>query len=240
MEVFESQVILLPIVATIGLLLAPGFIDKSERRQVVVMFCFLVASWLSIYPRADLVHIVFATPGFLIAAIYSWHVVRVRMAAALARVLSITLWLVVLAGISLKLILSYRDVTSTTYVWADLPYLRYKLLRASEQVSIRNQAQWLADHTAGESLFILSPDASLYYLISGRKNPTPFDFPLKSAFGTSGVKEVMMALEQRRIRAVCMQKIAWPLAPVELESYVESTLRMDGRAGSCNLYRVRE
>jgi hypothetical protein len=98
----------------------------------------------------------------------------------------------------------------------------------------------LADHTAGESLLILSPDASLYYLISGWKNPTPFDFPLESAFGTSGVKEVITALEQQRIRAVCMQKIAWPLAPVELERYVESTLRRDGKAGSCYLYRVRE
>ena len=240
LEVFESQVVLLPMIATIGLLLTLGFIGKSERRQVVVMICFLVASWLSIYPRADLIHIVFATPGFLIAAIYAWHVIKARMAAALARLLSILLWLMVLTGISLKLLVSYRDVTSPAYVWADLPHLRYKLLSASEQVSIRHQAQWLAAHTAGESLLMLSPDASLYYLISGWKNPTPFDFPLESAFGTSGVTEVMSALEQRRIRAVCMQKIAWPLAPVELERYVESTLRRDGNAGSCNLYRVRE
>jgi hypothetical protein len=135
---------------------------------------------------------------------------------------------------------SYKDVTSNAYVWADLPHLRYKLLSAREQASIRSQVQWLAEHTMGESLMILSPDASLYYLVSGRKNPTPFDFPLESTFGTKGVKEVMTALEQRRIHAVCMQKIAWVLAPVELESYVESTLQRDGQAGSCQLYRVRE
>jgi hypothetical protein len=117
MEVFEAQAFLLPMVATIGLLLALGFIGKSERRQGVVVICFVVASLLSVYPRADLIHIVFAAPGFLITAIYAWHVIRARMVAGLTRLLSILLWLMVLAGISLKLISAIVQPSPSVHFW---------------------------------------------------------------------------------------------------------------------------
>jgi hypothetical protein len=240
MSFLETQIFLTPAIALFSLAMAFAFGEKSKRSRGVIVISLAATSVLTIYPRADADHISFAAPGFIIAAIYSWHLLKPRMAAGLAWLLRIVLWVLILASISLKLMLSYRDVTSTEYVWSNLPHLRYKLLQVDYQAQIQNQARWLIDQTAGEPTLILSPDASLYYLLSGLKNPTPFDFPLLTAFGTSGVSEVKTALAERRIRRVCVTKIDWPLAPVELEKYVESRLQLGTKAGSCSLYRVEK
>jgi hypothetical protein len=172
--------------------------------------------------------------------VYAWHVLTMRMAHGWKRPMQYVFWFLVLAGIGLQLHMAYRNVTSDEYVWSDLPHFRYKMFWASDHAWIRSQAQALTQHTGGEPTLLLAPDASLYYLVSGLKNPTPFDYPLLTTFGRRGMNEVMMALDEGRIRAVCLKKLDWVLAPVELERYVASTLHWVGSAGPCDLYRVPE
>jgi hypothetical protein len=236
---YELQIFLLPAIALFGLLVTLGVSEKRMRSRGAIVMCLVTVAAASVYPRVDLGHIVYAVPGFLTALVYSWHVLKMRMALRWRRLTQLTVWLLVLAGISLYLQVSYKNVTSNEYVWSNLPHFRYKVFRASDEAYIRSQAQWLTHHTAGEPTMILTADASLYYLAAGVNNPTPFDYPLLTAFGTSGMHEVMTALGGRRIRAVCMKKLDWPLAPVELEKYVESTLRLEEKAGPCDLYRVQ-
>src|SRR5262249_17993267 len=128
----QSQIFLMPAIAFIGLLVAVAFDKKNGRGRAITVVCLIVASALSVYPRADELHISFVAPGFLIAAIYSWHVLKTRMGTGLALLSRTSLWLLVLASISLKLWLSCKGITTAECVWSDLPHLRYKLLRATD------------------------------------------------------------------------------------------------------------
>ncbi|MBI4758740.1 MAG: hypothetical protein HY783_07040 [Chloroflexi bacterium] len=94
--------------------------------------------------------------------------------------------------------------------------------------------------TNGEQLFILSPSAGLYYLVTGLKNPTPFDYPLVTAFGQSGQAEVIAAIKQQRIRSVCLTPLGSDhLKPALLESYVQDNMERSHDIGFCTLYRNR-
>jgi hypothetical protein len=142
-------------------------------------------------------------------------------------------------GMSLFLLSALRRAMSEQYVWSTLPHFRYWLMSVTEQEVARKQAQALVEAAAGEPLFILQPAASFSYLVTGLKNPTPFDYPLVTAFGTKGEEEVMAAIASRRLRRVCWQRVNGPLAPARLERYVEENLEQEKQLGWCAIYRVR-
>lgn len=106
--------------------------------------------------------------------------------------------------------------------------------------SVRANAKELAETTAGESVFILDNSGPVYYLVTGIKNPTPYDDPQAHAVGVNGQAEVIAAIEQGRISYVCMNPLgADILAPVRLEDYVQTRMERVRDLGFCTLYRSR-
>ena len=57
---------------------------------------------------------------------------------------------------------------------------------------------------AGRRPFIISLAAGFYYLTTGVRNPTPYDYPAPSAFGLKGEAQLMDALRRREISEVCL------------------------------------
>jgi hypothetical protein len=106
--------------------------------------------------------------------------------------------------------------------------------------AVRVQTESLAEITGSEPVFILHPSASLYYLLTGVQNPTPFDYPIVSAFGCNGQAEVIAAIEQQRVGYVCMGSLgSYALKPARLESYVQEHMEPIRDVGFCTLYRPR-
>ena len=80
------------------------------------------------------------------------------------------------------------------------------------------------------------PQAGFYYLSAGIRNPTPFDYPLATAFGVNGEQAVITAIAEGRITHVCWQYWPWVLRPASLEEFVANHLRLLTRLGACTLY----
>ena len=64
--------------------------------------------------------------------------------------------------------------------------------------------------------FLLVPDAGLYYLITGMRNPTPYDYPYVTAFGRNGEAQTAAAIRRGEITKVLIDVVdrrlaAWPL-----------------------------
>jgi len=96
----------------------------------------------------------------------------------------------------------------------------------------------LRERTGGE-VFLLRPDASLWYLSGGLTNPTPYDYPYASVFGPHGQQDVIAGIRAGRIAWVCWPGPTWgPLQPKELEEFVAASMVAVGDSPAGVLYRV--
>jgi hypothetical protein len=88
----------------------------------------------------------------------------------------------------------------------------------------------------------MSRYAGFYYLITGLKNPTPFDFTYSTAFGRKGQQQVVASLAQRRILFLCIdteEDRGGPLFPQLIRTYVDQSMDRYRDLGICVLYRAR-
>jgi hypothetical protein len=70
----------------------------------------------------------------------------------------------------------------------------------------------------GGKVFLLRPDAAVWYLATGLRNPTPYDYPLASTFGPDGQQVLADNLASGRVRSCCWAPShAGTLTPVLLE-----------------------
>jgi len=75
----------------------------------------------------------------------------------------------------------------------------------------------------GGTVFLLRPDAAVWYLATGLRNPTPYDYPLASPFGPDGQQVLADNLASGRVRSCCWAPSnAGMLTPVLLEQYAAS------------------
>ncbi len=77
----------------------------------------------------------------------------------------------------------------------------------------------------------------MWYVLSGVHNPTPFDYPLVTAFGLEGQATVRQAIIEGEITVVCMEPpTGYYLTARELEDYVLQAMRPGEDVGACQLY----
>ena len=93
-----------------------------------------------------------------------------------------------------------------------------------------------AAHGDSDGLLLLVPDAGLRYLTTGLRNPTPFDFPFATTFGSDGEQDVVSALTSGRIARVCLAGEWFGLEPKRLTGYVRSAMRRGANLGLCTLF----
>lgn len=230
----------LPLLALAGLAGVWLRADRGERGRATVVFLFAGIAFAGAYPRFDFAHFVYAIPSLLIGLAYAWGRMRPGMSRRWAFVVQfgLTAWL----ALSLALTLSglFTRVTSGQVQVSTLPHFRGVVVEAERQARILADATALSDAARGEPLLILSPQAGLYYLVAAVKNPTPFDYPLVTAFGLTGEADTIAAISEGRIRAVCLAPLgASALGPARLERFVQENMQPEGSAGACRVYRSR-
>jgi hypothetical protein len=228
---FRGQAFLLPIV-TLGLALVAV---RRLTRATLAFLPFVAAALGAVYPRADLRHLASAVPALAVLAVATWSALP---RAWPRRVLP---WL---AGAWLA--------AGLVAVWSPMlaPWVRGELGWSGERhlggaLVSRTRATALHDlatrlgAVAGQEVFFASPRASLLYLLSGARNPTPFDWPGLTSMGVHGEAQTIERIRAGEIVAACLEPAAWELAPLSLERAIEEELQRADDLGGCVLYRRR-
>jgi hypothetical protein len=72
----------------------------------------------------------------------------------------------------------------------------------------------------GGDVVLIRPDASVWYLATGLRNPTPYDYPLSSTFGPDGQEVLVEDIASGRVRYCCWHPSDLGLlSPAVVEAY---------------------
>ena len=147
--------------------------------------------------------------------------------------------ILLIAAAATALARPFAEAALESYAFAGLPHFRGIVMASEAREETRNRAARLKQATPEGEVFLLFPDASVYYLLSGLRNPTPFDYPYINTLGNYGEDELIEAIDRGHIRAVCTGAGAdqLPLIPLKLLRHIERNMRPAADLGFCALYR---
>jgi hypothetical protein len=121
-----------------------------------------------------------------------------------------------------------------------LAHFRGPLVSEDTERRLMEQARAVADASGGEPMFVLSTDAGFWYLVSGVRNPMPFDIPAVSSIGRWGVEAILARLSGPSPIAVCVDnRPPTPLELTEVETFVVDHMQRGPDVGPCTVYHVR-
>jgi hypothetical protein len=132
------------------------------------------------------------------------------------------------------------SVADETRIVSTTPHLRWLVMPRAHLDEIERAGARLREAGARGPLMLLVPNAGLYYMISGLRNPTPFDYPLVTAFGRTGLDDTAVRIESGAIPQVCMKRVSGLLAPDRVQRAVATVLEPAEDLGICTLYRRRD
>lgn len=212
--------------------------DVLVRKPGLAAAVLGVVAFSGLFPRTDDSHAQSVLPLAVLAGLAAAHGAALAGMVPQAAVWSIAsltaAWgLVALAAVLTSIVRLARQPD-----WCDRhrPYLLLLPVVGSPTVE---DARVLGK-AAGGPVFVLRPDASLWYLAGDFSNPTPYDYPYASVFGPHGQRETAESIERGEIHTVCWPgPIAGPLRPVQLETFVESRMDPFASTPAGPLYRLR-
>lgn len=218
--------------------------DQDRRRLITMLLSFVGAAFAGVFPRVDIGHMLPAVPFFVLALVWSCYQIINECKGRWVQVARTVFLFGAAAFIALGLI------AHILWLWpgagaahrepCSLPHFRGVFMYPEYVEEVRSRAERLKQYTGGEPTFILNPSAAFYYLLTGMKNPTPYDFPLAGAFGRDGQAEIIENIQQGHIHYVCISPLGSDeLAPVQLERYVLEHMEPMYDVGFCTLYRRR-
>ena len=88
-------------------------------------------------------------------------------------------------------------------------------------------------------VFLLRPDASLWYLGADLVNPTPYDYPYNTVFGPDGQGCTVERIKRGEVTWVCLPGTSdGPMRPHELEEFVLGSMTPVATTTAGTLYRL--
>jgi 4-amino-4-deoxy-L-arabinose transferase-like glycosyltransferase len=229
------------VVPAILVLLVPAWLRTAgeERRRLEVVGLFALASAAAILPRADASHVGVVSPVLLLAGWYAGHLLLRgwepgrRRTGALAAGIALVLAPGVVVVAAWPAIQAERGARPS-----DLPFARGVLLDPVREERMRETAFVLSRAGADGPLFLATPEAGFYSLLSGVPNPTPYDYPLATAFGRTGQAELVAQIRRGELDAVCLGiRRAGDLTPWRIVHTVRTTMEPGERTPACRVYR---
>jgi len=188
------------------------------------------------FPRADLPHLRALAPlatCAVVAALTS--VVHTPAASWLAGVL------LVLGALAAGEAMAPRRRRSVTGPGFDFDVPHFRRLPVARAVPGGRRADGWSDavEATGGVVFLLRPDAALWYLAADLRNPTPFDYPYASVFGPDGEDETIEGIRRGAIPWVCVgTPMIGRLAPVTLQRFVFAEMVPAFECPAGTVYRI--
>lgn len=231
-SVYWQAALVLPPLALLSLLLLSLRGEPARRCSAFTLLVFCAAGLLGLYPLMSLV---------LIGIVCAWralaHPPRFRRVAELGTFV----WLVV--GFVYLVTGPWVRLASGAVQISSLPHLRGTLMASAHYAEVRDFTRRLAGGVApGARVFLLTPDASIYYLTAGLRNPTPHDDVTTAGFRPGDEEELERAAARGEIGAVCVDNVDFKapffarMRPARFEQYVREHFRPGPQAGFCSLY----
>jgi hypothetical protein len=223
----------LPLLALAALVAALARAPREGRRTVLTVAAFAAAAAVNLYPVGDAAHMGYATPLLLLAFWFGARtVVPPRVVTGAALVLLLVPLVVVVRGTAV--------LASDEYAALDVPRFEHVVVRPEDVADYLRTARGIAAVADEGPLFVLDNGAGFYYLSTGVKNPTPFDFPAVTALGRDGEATVARAFATGRIRTVCVGEPGFraELRPRRLQAAIRRVGRRGADLGRCTLFRA--
>ena len=211
---------------------------QSQRPLFIAGGALALAEIAGLFPRADIAHVIPVVPGLLVVCLLAWHALTSFDSRRLAMVRG-TAAVIVGAVVVIRFAAAGAALASSDRAFSDLPHLRGILMPRAHMTETAETAIKLRDAAAGAPLFLLVPNAGYFYLTSGIPNPTPFDYPLKPAFGSSGEADTIARIARGEIAQLCMKRVDGLMAPDALQRFVETEMKPAADLGPCVLHRRR-
>jgi Glycosyltransferase family 87 len=203
------------------------------RARMTVVGAFTLAAAAAIFPRADMAHVLWVFPLFVVAGLCACKALvperRLRTAAVVL--------LVVLAPVLLaRAFGQVAQLADGSKRFSDLPHARGVLIEPAEETEIADAAAALEREE--RPVFLATTEAGILYLASGIENATPFDYPLVTAFGRDGEEGLAEDVERGRFATVCVDfGEERALVPTRLAGAIERSLTRAEDLGVCRVYR---
>jgi hypothetical protein len=237
--VYDLQRFAVPLLAAAALLAAWRRAARGERTTLTIVTSFVIAGFLGTLPKTDTEHLIHAMPLLIIGLMYGLraaHFPERRWTRAGAAALLV--WLGI--GLTVVALAPIGQMASGNMRVSTLPHFRGVWIPAAMEDDLALRARRLSAAAAGEHPFLLIPEAGIYYLLTGLRNPTPYDYPYVTTFGPRGERDVIASIEQGRLTSVCFAaRGPAALRPIEISRYVEERMARGEDAGACTLYRRR-
>lgn len=229
----------------IGIGCAIGFLKKSyfRRESLLAITLFMGVAFASVFPRADYHHLIYAIPFFLTGGIWMiWEIWKSLKKGWEERKIKFhSFGTIVICCVLLKLILSILPLVQGRLVISSLPHFRGPFISPEFQIQSSQEMENLKAIGQNYKIFLLTPHAGFYYVLAELNNLTPFDYPLATTFGPHGQKEVIQAIQEGRIEAVCWNNAwRWKLRPAEIETFIEQNLIPLENLKACTLYKLKQ
>ncbi len=220
------------------LLLAIPLQARKRHATLWMQLAFTIAAFGFVYPRPDRVHMILCAPF---------------VALSLARLLprsGVVRWAAWGFGALLLLQFAFWGRMLSKPFPATLPgrdaFHSLRLTRDFATFAEAAATQLPPRQPDARGIFLLHPLASTLYLAAGVPNPTPYDFPLNSAFGPHGQSQLIQQLRDGKIPAVCLPDEIWTtdpqwrgFAPDQLINYVRTEMTPGPALSICRLYLPR-
>ena len=225
---------------TLPLLLAPAVAavlvvaarSRALSVPVLVPAAFAIAALAATYPRMSATHIGWVNPAVIVCAVAAvGPSIRVRRRIALAAA-PLAIGCAIAAALIPVSWAGGQLVVSSLPAFEGMP-----LSRTSE----REPARLLHSVQRGESVLFVTDHAGFLYLVTGARNPTPYDVPAASNIGQIELASIAADVRSGAISQACLGgRLAYPdepsLQPLALERVLRRTLRPVADLGPCVLY----
>jgi hypothetical protein len=239
-RVEECLLFLLPLVTFSALAMAWVRANSQDRLRLTGFLCFVIAAFLIVFPLGNHFQLVGAVPVLLLGLAYAWSRLRLCSSRVSRRRAAGFLYLWLCVGVGIRTLEPLVNIAAGGYTVSTVPHFRGVILPKATDSNMRAAGEILLEATGKWPTLLISAEAPLLYLISGLKNPTPFDYPMRAAFGSTGEDEVVAALSRGQIHQVCLgMSVTDSWAPHRLVEFVLTQMKTGPTLGVCVLYQRR-
>ncbi len=174
--------------------------------------------------------------ALLVLGACAWELVRSALPARAATAVEVALGLWIAVGLVVAFLHAAGPVMRRELVWSTLPRLGGALIERETQETVAEQAPAMAAALRPEA-FIVSSRSGFWYLVTGVRNPTMWDWPGVTSMGKRGQDEAIARIVRGEIAHVCLDTREWGLNPRRLEQAVVAHMERVRNLGPCVFYR---